>query len=73
MDIKIMARYVPLRSELLTEVKKSKRTTDSRHSLPVAENVLTRDFKAPRPNEVWTCGHHLRLDCGRVALPDRLS
>ena len=34
-------------------VKKSKRTTDSRHNLPVAENVLARDFKATRPDEVW--------------------
>lgn len=35
-------------------VKKSKRTTDSRHSLPVAENVPARDFNAERPDEVWT-------------------
>jgi transposase InsO family protein len=35
-------------------VKKSRRTTDSRHSLPVAENVLARNFKAARPDEVWT-------------------
>jgi len=35
-------------------VKKSRRTTDSRHSLPVAENVLAREFTASRPDEVWT-------------------
>ena len=35
-------------------VKKSRRTTDSRHSLPVAENVLARQFSAARPDEVWT-------------------
>jgi transposase InsO family protein len=35
-------------------VKKSKRTTDSRHSLPVAEKVLARDFTAKRPDAVWT-------------------
>ncbi len=34
-------------------VTKSMRTTDSRHSLPVAENVLARDFKAARPDLVW--------------------
>jgi putative transposase len=34
-------------------VKKSKRPTDLRHSLPVAENVLARDFTAKRPNAVW--------------------
>jgi transposase InsO family protein len=35
-------------------VKKSRRTTDSRHSLPVAENVLGREFTASGPGEVWT-------------------
>jgi putative transposase len=35
-------------------VKKSRRTTDSRHSLPVAENVLARQFRTERPDEVWT-------------------
>jgi len=34
-------------------VRKSKRTTDSRHCLPVAENVLARQFSAGRPDEVW--------------------
>jgi transposase InsO family protein len=29
-------------------------TTDSRHSLPVAENVLAREFTTTRPNQVWT-------------------
>jgi putative transposase len=29
-------------------------TTDSRHSLPVAENVLDRKFTAAAPNQVWT-------------------
>ncbi len=35
-------------------VKKFRRTTSSRHSLPVAENVLARNFSVARPNEVWT-------------------
>jgi putative transposase len=35
-------------------VKRVRRTTDSRHDLPVAENVLAREFKASRPDEVWT-------------------
>lgn len=29
-------------------------TTDSDHSLPVAENVLDRDFQATAPNQKWT-------------------
>ena len=35
-------------------VKKFKRTTTSRHLLPVAENVLGRNFFVARPDEVWT-------------------
>jgi putative transposase len=30
------------------------RTTDSRHNLPVAENVLARDFDPAGPNEAWS-------------------
>lgn len=33
--------------------KKFKVTTDSKHSLPVAENLLNQKFKAEAPNEVW--------------------
>jgi putative transposase len=29
-------------------------TTDSRHALAVAENLLAQDFKVGRPDEVWT-------------------
>ncbi len=35
-------------------VKKFRLTTDSRHTLPVAENVLARRFTAAHPNQVWT-------------------
>src|SRR5206468_6139154 len=30
------------------------RTTDSRHGLPVADNVLGRDFDPSRPNAAWS-------------------
>ena len=33
--------------------KKFKATTNSSHSLPVAENLLQQDFTAQRPNQVW--------------------
>ena len=33
--------------------KKFKATTNSNHSLPVAENILNRQFKATRRNEKW--------------------
>ena len=29
-------------------------TTDSRHGLPVAENLLSRNFTPAAPNQVWT-------------------
>lgn len=34
-------------------VKKYKATTNSNHSLPVAENILNRDFHANKPNQKW--------------------
>jgi putative transposase len=33
--------------------RKFRVTTDSEHELPVAENLLARDFTATRPNEKW--------------------
>jgi len=33
--------------------KKFKVTTDSKHKLPVAENLLNQEFKAEAPNKVW--------------------
>ena len=43
--------------ELGLKAKISRRfkiTTDSRHSFPVAPNLLNRDFDVPAPNKVWT-------------------
>ncbi|NMF01518.1 IS3 family transposase [Aneurinibacillus aneurinilyticus] len=34
-------------------VKKYKATTNSKHSLPVQENMLNQDFMASKPNEKW--------------------
>jgi putative transposase len=33
--------------------RKFKPTTDSNHTLPVAENLLNQQFEAARPNEAW--------------------
>jgi putative transposase len=33
--------------------RKFKATTDSKHTLPVAENLLNQQFEATRPNEAW--------------------
>jgi putative transposase len=35
--------------------RRFKVTTDSRHGLPVARNLLARNFKPQAPNQVWTC------------------
>lgn len=34
--------------------RKWKATTNSKHDLPVADNLLTQKFTASKPNEVWT-------------------
>ena len=34
--------------------RRIKATTDSRHNLPVAANLLARDFSPKAPNQVWT-------------------
>ncbi|MDT2238992.1 hypothetical protein P7H19_25625 [Paenibacillus larvae] len=34
-------------------VKKYKATTNSKHNLPVAENVLNQSFAGEKPNQVW--------------------
>jgi transposase InsO family protein len=49
--------------------KKFKVTTDSRHKLPVAENLLKRDFKVQGPNEVWVSDiTYVRTDEGWLYL-----
>jgi transposase InsO family protein len=35
------------------QVRRFTTTTDSKHSLPVAENVVAQTFAATRPNETW--------------------
>ncbi len=36
------------------QIKKFKATTNSKHTLPVAENLLDQKFQAAYPNQVWT-------------------
>ena len=42
-----------LHSIRCTHKKKFKVTTDSKHSLPIADNVLNRQFAQTAPNRVW--------------------
>ena len=49
-------RIVRLRRELglrCKQKRKFKATTNSRHSLPVADNLLQQDFTASAPNQKW--------------------
>jgi putative transposase len=51
-----VGRIKRLRKKLRLRCKQVRRfttTTDSKHSLPVAENVLGQMFVATRPNETW--------------------
>ena len=41
-------------------VRKFRVTTDSRHSLPVAENVLNREFEQESADRVWLADKQLR-------------
>jgi putative transposase len=33
--------------------RRTPRTTDSRHQLPIAPNLLARNFAAEKPDQVW--------------------
>lgn len=46
-------RLMGLAEVFVATKKKFRVTTDSKHALPVAENVLNRDFTATQPNERW--------------------
>ena len=35
------------------QIRKFKATTDSKHTLPVAENLLNQQFEATAPNQIW--------------------
>ena len=48
--IKRIKRKLGLRCK---QKRKFKATTDSKHKLPVAENLLKQQFKAYKPNAVW--------------------
>lgn len=51
-----VCRIKRIRKKLGIRCKQTKKytvTTDSRHSLPVAENLLARQFEAAAPNSVW--------------------
>ena len=57
-----------------THKKKFKATTDSKHSLPIADNVLDRQFAQTAPNRVWVADiTYISTDEGWLFLADRKS
>ncbi len=48
-----VARIMKTNGIVAKTAKKFKATTNSKHNLPVAENLLNQDFKAEKPNTVW--------------------
>lgn len=48
-----VARLMREHSITARPLKKFRKTTDSNHDLPVAPNLLEREFETERPNKVW--------------------
>jgi hypothetical protein len=53
LDIKTIRKRLKRQGLIAKAAKLFKVTTDSNHSLPVAPNLLERDFSAQQPNEKW--------------------
>ena len=52
-DRKTVAKSLVRQGLVAKAGRRFKRTTNSDHSLPVAENLLKQDFSATQPNEKW--------------------
>jgi putative transposase len=64
--IKCIRRKLDIRCK---QNRKFKATTNSRHKLPVAENILGRQFKVDRQNKVWVSDiTYVPTDEGRLYL-----
>lgn len=48
-----VARLMRVNGIVAKTVKKFKTTTDSKHNLPIAENLLKQNFVTEKPNTVW--------------------
>ncbi len=48
-----VARLMKVHGIIAKTKKKFKATTNSKHNLPIAENLLNQDFAAEKPNTVW--------------------
>jgi len=50
-NLKLVAKIMKENGLKSKVVKKYKATTNSNHNLPVAENILNREFKAEKPHK----------------------
>jgi putative transposase len=48
-----MARLMRVNALKALQRRRFKRTTDSLHAFPVAQNLLNQDFNATGPNQKW--------------------
>jgi transposase InsO family protein len=66
---KRVARLMRENNKQAKRKRKRAKTTDSKHSEPVSENLLARDFTAYRPGEKWVSDiTYLRTLCGWIYL-----
>ena len=54
-NVKTVARIMRENDIMAKRRRKFKVTTDSNHRLPVAENLLDRQFTVAAPNRAWVC------------------
>ena len=54
-NVKTAAKIMRENDIVAKRRRKFKVTTDSNHRLPVAENLLDRQFTVTAPNRVWVC------------------
>ena len=52
-NLKTIEKSLKRQGLVAKAAKKFKATTNSKHSLPVADNLLAQNFEAKRPNEKW--------------------
>lgn len=52
-DIKTIAASMKRQNLVAKAARKFKYTTDSKHNLPIAPNLLAQNFKATAPNQKW--------------------
>ncbi|MBK9621812.1 MAG: IS3 family transposase [Candidatus Obscuribacter sp.] len=66
---KTLARIIKVRNIRAKQAKKFRPTTNSNHKLPIAKNLLKRDFSKDAPNQAWVTDITCVWTAEEVALP----